>query len=411
MYSKDVNSINQVFKSLKVLLYTEVVFLVLFMSEMGIKMYGLGMKYYFMSAFNKFDCVVIFGSIFEVLWYKVTQDSFGFSVLRALRLLRIFKITKYWSSLRNLVISLLNSMRSIVSLLFLLFLFILIFALLGMQLFGGKWNFEQGRPAQHFDTFPMALMTVFQILTGEDWNEVMYNGIISHGGIHDKGMAFSLYFVVLVLFGNYTLLNVFLAIAVDNLANAQELTAKEEEEAEENERKIQEEYHQRTGQLLPRSEAALQAEAMFPVQEEVKVIEVKTDVADENKPPPAVPGNTPKPMLEYSSLYIFSPTNRLRQLCHFVVNLRFFDMFIMIVILASSIALAAEDPVRGSMSKKNNWLSIMDYIFTGVFTIELLLKIIDLGLILHPKAYMRDAWNILDALVVVCALIAFAFQG
>jgi len=45
---------------------------------------------------------------------------------------------RYWSSLRNLVISLLNSMRSIISLLFLLFLFILIFALLGMQLFGGE---------------------------------------------------------------------------------------------------------------------------------------------------------------------------------------------------------------------------------------------------------------------------------
>ena len=45
---------------------------------------------------------------------------------------------RYWSSLRNLVISLLSSMRSIVSLLFLLFLFILIFALLGMQLFGGR---------------------------------------------------------------------------------------------------------------------------------------------------------------------------------------------------------------------------------------------------------------------------------
>ena len=37
----------------------------------------------------------------------------------------------------------------------------------------------------------------------------------------------SLYFIVLTLFGNYTLLNVFLAIAVDNLANAQELTAAE----------------------------------------------------------------------------------------------------------------------------------------------------------------------------------------
>ena len=37
----------------------------------------------------------------------------------------------------------------------------------------------------------------------------------------------SLYFIVLTLFGNYTLLNAFLAIAVDNLANAQELTAAE----------------------------------------------------------------------------------------------------------------------------------------------------------------------------------------
>lgn len=45
---------------------------------------------------------------------------------------------RYWNSLRNLVVSLLNSMKSIISLLFLLFLFIVVFALLGMQLFGGQ---------------------------------------------------------------------------------------------------------------------------------------------------------------------------------------------------------------------------------------------------------------------------------
>lgn len=76
---------------------------------------------------------------------------------------------------------------------------------------------------------------IAQVLTGEDWNEVMYQGIES------QGMAYSLYFIVLVLFGNYTLLNVFLAIAVDNLANAQELSAAEEEEQEEDkEKQIQE---------------------------------------------------------------------------------------------------------------------------------------------------------------------------
>lgn len=155
-------------------------------------MYALGPRKYFESAFNRFDCVVIFGSLFEIIWTHWKGGSFGLSVLRALRLLRIFKVTKYWSSLRNLVISLLNSMRSIISLLFLLFLFILIFALLGMQLFGGQFNFEEGTPPTNFNTFPIALLTVFQILTGEDWNEVMYHGIESQGG-NKKGMIYSLY--------------------------------------------------------------------------------------------------------------------------------------------------------------------------------------------------------------------------
>jgi Ion transport protein len=133
------------------------------MLEMFIKMYALGPRIYFESSFNRFDCVVITGSIFEVVWSELKSGSFGLSVLRALRLLRIFKVTKYWASLRNLVISLLNSMRSIISLLFLLFLFILIFALLGMQLFGGAFNFGEGTPPTNFNTFPIALLTVFQV--------------------------------------------------------------------------------------------------------------------------------------------------------------------------------------------------------------------------------------------------------
>ncbi len=98
-----------------------------------------------------------------------------------------------------------------------------------MQLFGGEWNFEDNTPPANFNRFPVALMTVFQILTGEDWNEIMYNGIRSRGGPYSWGALASVYFIVLVLFGNYTLLNVFLAIAVDNLATAQELTAEQEE--------------------------------------------------------------------------------------------------------------------------------------------------------------------------------------
>lgn len=73
-------------------------------------------------------------------------------------------LPRYWTSLSNLVASLLNSVRSIASLLLLLFLFIIVFALLGMQLFGGKYDFEDMEVRRStFDNFPQALISVFQV--------------------------------------------------------------------------------------------------------------------------------------------------------------------------------------------------------------------------------------------------------
>ena len=65
----------------------------------------------------------------------------------------------------------------------------------------------------------------------------MYTGIEAYGGISNiSGSIPVMYFVILFIIGNYILLNVFLAIAVDNLADAQDLTDKDEEEQEARER-------------------------------------------------------------------------------------------------------------------------------------------------------------------------------
>ncbi|XP_046452680.1 voltage-dependent calcium channel type A subunit alpha-1-like isoform X10 [Daphnia pulex] len=393
------------------LYYAEFAFLGLFMTEMCIKMYALGPRIYFESAFNRFDCVVISGSIFEVIWSAFKSGSFGLSVLRALRLLRVFKVTKYWSSLRNLVISLLSSMRSILSLLFLLFLFILIFALLGMQLFGGAFNFPEGTPPANFNSFPIALLTVFQILTGEDWNEVMYQGIESQGGSR-RGMIYSLYFIILVLFGNYTLLNVFLAIAVDNLANAQELTAAEEEQEEEDKEKQQQELEKEMEALHLGSEGSPKLDSTSPSKKGKGKRGHKSEGNGDAKTGDNVDDDDimgPKPMLPYSSMFILSPTNPVRRAAHWVVNLPYFDFFIMVVISLSSIALAAEDPVEEG-SFRNDILNYFDYAFTGVFTVEMVLKVIDSGIILHPGSYLREIWNVMDAVVVICAAVSFTFD-
>lgn len=45
--------------------------------------------------------------------------------------------------------------------------------------------------------------------------------------------------------------------------------------------------------------------------------------------------------------------SRLRRLCHSIVTMRYFEMVILVVIALSSIALAAEDPVRTDSPRNN----------------------------------------------------------
>ena len=73
---------------------------------------------------------------------------------------------RYWKSLSGLVTSLTNSIQSIASLLLLLFLFMCIFALLGMQVFGARFNYDPlaEKPRGNFDSFYQSLLTVFQVI-------------------------------------------------------------------------------------------------------------------------------------------------------------------------------------------------------------------------------------------------------
>lgn len=59
---------------------------------------------------------------------------------------------------------------------------------------------------------------------------------------------------------------------------------------------------------------------------------------------------------------------------HKVVSTKYFEMAVMLVILMSSISLAAENPVDEN-DPKNTVLNYVDIAFTAVFTVELVLKV------------------------------------
>ena len=81
-----------------------------------------------------------------------------------------------------------------------------------------------------------------------------------------------------------------------------------------------------------------------------------------------------KPILPYSSMFLLSSTNPIRIFVHGIVTFPFFETFIMVVIIMSSIALAAEDPVEEN-SERNHVLTYFDYVFTGIFALEMILKV------------------------------------
>uniref|UniRef100_A0A182UKH3 Voltage-dependent L-type calcium channel subunit alpha n=1 Tax=Anopheles melas TaxID=34690 RepID=A0A182UKH3_9DIPT len=303
--------------------YTNMFFVALFTMEMLLKMYSLGFQGYFVSLFNRFDCFVVIGSIGEmILTSTQIMPPLGVSVLRCVRLLRVFKVTKYWQSLSNLVASLLNSIQSIASLLLLLFLFIVIFALLGMQVFGGKFNFNSSvdKPRSNFDNI---------------------------------------------------LLNVFLAIAVDNLADADSLTTVEKEEGDN------------------------------PDGEEEKL---------SHEPTPTEHGDDG--FMDHDKDNLDSdndPMNIFRIFCHWLCNHSTFGNIILVCIMFSSAMLAAEDPLNAN-SERNQILNYFDYFFTSVFTIELLLKLVSYGFLFHDGAFCRSAFNLLDLLVVCVSLISMFFR-
>uniref|UniRef100_A0A8D3ATW1 Voltage-dependent L-type calcium channel subunit alpha n=1 Tax=Scophthalmus maximus TaxID=52904 RepID=A0A8D3ATW1_SCOMX len=328
------------------------VLLSLFTVEMLLKMYSLGLAHYFVAFFNRFDCFVVCGGIMETILVELgIMPPLGISVLRCVRLLRIFKVTRHWTALSNLVASLLNSMKSIASLLLLLFLFLIIFALLGMQLFGGKFNFDETQTKRStFDAFPQALLTCFQILTGEDWNVVMYDGIMAYGGPVFPGMIVCVYFVILFICGNYILLNVFLAIAVDNLAGG---------DGDDKKKELNKVFMSSRGQQMITS-----------------------------------------------AVFLSVSISSIRVACHTLIHHHIFTNLILVFIILSSCSLAAEDPIRAH-SFRNNILGYADYAFTSIFTVEILLKMAVHGAFLHQGSFCRNWFNLLDLLVVSVSLVSF----
>ncbi|KAM9394309.1 voltage-dependent T-type calcium channel subunit alpha-1I-like [Pholidichthys leucotaenia] len=201
---------NQPEELTNVLEICNIVFTSMFTLEMILKLTAFGFFEYLRNPYNIFDGIIVIISVCEI----IGQADGGLSVLRTFRLLRVIKLVRFMPALRRQLVVLMKTMDNVATFCMLLMLFIFIFSILGMHIFGCKFSLKTDAgdtvpDRKNFDSLLWAIVTVFQILTQEDWNMVLYNGMAS------TSPCAALYFVALMTFGNYVLFNLLVAILVE----------------------------------------------------------------------------------------------------------------------------------------------------------------------------------------------------
>jgi len=188
----------------------------IFIAEFLLKLIGLGPREYVQDPMNVFDAVLALNSVVEF----AMGGGGALTVLRALRLARIVKLLRFMPQLQLQMKVLVESLGAAANFCLLLGLFMFIYAILGMYLFGAKFDDDDDDARSNFNNFYRSFITVFQLLTIEDWPGVMYNAVAATSYVS------VFYFLTLLTFGNYILSNLFIAILLDSFA----ARAAEEEE-------------------------------------------------------------------------------------------------------------------------------------------------------------------------------------
>lgn len=147
------------------------VFTWIFICEMSFKIIGLGPLKYFKDKMNYLDCIVVLLSIVEMSFLSNSGTNLSafrsIRIFRTFRVLRVARLLKSMQSMQVIMSVLVRSMDSFIYLALLLLLFIFIFALLGMQVFGGNYNFDEnfsgpaGVPRTNYNSFHSAFLTTF----------------------------------------------------------------------------------------------------------------------------------------------------------------------------------------------------------------------------------------------------------
>ena len=154
---------------------------------------------YFSDGWNVFD--------FLVIVFSLVPATGGFAmVARLARLARVLRLISAVRELRLIVAALVRSVPSVGYVILLMSIIVYIYAIIGYQLF------HEHDPT-HWRNLGISVLTLFNIITLEGWTVVMDNAMQLHPWSW-------IYFVTYVVVATFVVINLFVAIIINNLDEA-----------------------------------------------------------------------------------------------------------------------------------------------------------------------------------------------
>ncbi len=151
---------------------------------------------YFRDGWNVFDFTIV------VLSLVPAAGPFA-TVARMARLLRALRLVSVIPELRLIVSTLMRSLPGLGYVVMLLGLIFYVYAVVGVYLF-------RDHDPEHFRNLGIALLTLFRVVTLEDWTDVMYTAM-------ELNSFAWIYFVSIVVLGTFVIINLFIAVVLNNL--------------------------------------------------------------------------------------------------------------------------------------------------------------------------------------------------
>lgn len=348
-----------------------------FFIECTLKIVSLGFVMdggsYLRDGWNQLDFFIVVTSMVDMALTGLVEVGF-FKILRMLRILRPLRVISHNQAMRMIVAALAESIGAIGNVIVVWMVVQLMFSILAINLLSGKSFYcSQDKFKYHtkfdcneaggawvvydsnFDNIQQAMLTLFIVSTLEGWPDIMLQSVDStgqnEGPKFENAPLYAYFYVIFILIGSFFLVNFFIGVLFMKYTQAQ---------AEET--KGQTEEHIRWNSL----------------SRMITDARVAHDKANE-------------------------PSALWRNWLWKIINTDAFDITIMSFIILNMLQMATT--YEGQPAGMDIFLRITNYIFTTVFLIECILK-----LLVYGTSYFQTTWNKFDFFVVAASLFDVALE-